>query len=86
MQSHDQVHVLAVHYCVLKRQGEQGCRCIPNLMAIQSCSEKMPLWIQEVINSYMTDQHAQDLLAQLGVTSPTEQGYSLHQGIIRQGS
>jgi hypothetical protein len=39
-----------------------------------------------VINSYITDQHAQDLLAQLAVTSPNEQGYSLHQGIIRQGS
>jgi hypothetical protein len=39
-----------------------------------------------VINSYMTDQHAQDLLAQLAVTSPNDQRYSLHQGIIRQGS
>jgi hypothetical protein len=39
-----------------------------------------------VINSYVTDQHAMDPLAQLAVTSPNEQGYTLHQGIIRQGS
>jgi hypothetical protein len=51
---------------------------IPNLMAIQSCFEQNPMWIQEVINSYVTDQHAMDLLAQLAVTSPNEQGYTLH--------
>jgi hypothetical protein len=38
-----------------------------------------------VINTYANDPHAQELLAQLAVTSPNAQGYSLHQGIIRQG-
>jgi hypothetical protein len=52
-------------------------------MNIQACSEVRPLWIQEVINSYATDARAQELLAQLALSSPNEKGYSLHQGIIR---
>jgi hypothetical protein len=48
------------------------------LMATQACSEVIPNWIQEVINSYATDQTAQNLLAQLAIASPNEQGYSLH--------
>jgi hypothetical protein len=55
------------------------------LMQIQSFLEVTPLWIQEVINTYAIDPHAQELLAQLAVTSPNAQGYSLHQGIIKQG-
>lgn len=42
-----------------------------------------PLWIQEVINSYVTDEEAQTLLAQLAVHSPNELGFSLQQGVIR---
>jgi hypothetical protein len=38
---------------------------------------------QEVINSYVTDAEAQLCLTELAVTSPDEQGYALHQGIIR---
>jgi hypothetical protein len=59
---------------------------LPTLMQIQSCSELQPVWIQEVANSYVTDKQAQELLAQLAIASPNEQGYSLHQGIIKHGS
>jgi hypothetical protein len=41
-----------------------------------------PVWIQEVANFYVTDKQAQELLAQLAIASPNEQGYSLYQGII----
>jgi hypothetical protein len=58
---------------------------ILTLIQIQACAEVKPLWIQEVINSYATDQFAQDPLAQLAVSSPDAQGYSLHQGLIRLG-
>jgi hypothetical protein len=54
-------------------------------MQIQCCSEVKPLWIHEVINSYATVQFAQNLLKQLAVSSPDEQGYSLQQGVIRLG-
>jgi hypothetical protein len=55
-------------------------------MAVQSCSEVKPLWVQEVTNSYATDSHAQALLVQLALHSPNDQGFSLHQGLIRQGN
>jgi hypothetical protein len=38
------------------------------------------------INSNATDSNALNLLAQLAISSPNEQGYSLHQGIIRVGT
>jgi hypothetical protein len=46
------------------------------LMTLQACSETTHLWIQEVVNSYATDGQAQDLLAQLTLSSPNAQGYS----------
>jgi hypothetical protein len=57
-----------------------------SMVAIQVISTAQPLWIQEVINSYATDQQAQDLVAQLALVSPNEHGYSLHQGVVRKGS
>jgi hypothetical protein len=59
---------------------------IPAMMAIQAVSAVQPLWIQEVINSYATDQQALDLVAQLTLASPNEHDYSLHQGVVRKGS
>jgi hypothetical protein len=59
---------------------------VPSLLQIQACSELKPAWIHEVVNSYVTDAQAQELLTQLAVASPNEQGYTLHQGIIRIGS
>ena len=44
-----------------------------------------PQWLQEVANSYETDVAAQELLAQLTIQSPDDQGRVLRQGIIRQG-
>jgi hypothetical protein len=42
----------------------------------------LPIWIQEVLNSYSVDPNAQKLLQQLVVHSPDENGYSLHDGMI----
>jgi hypothetical protein len=42
--------------------------------------------VQEILNAYVTDKEAQDLLAQLALASPNEQGFSLQQGIIRKGN
>lgn len=44
-----------------------------------------PQWLQEVANSYETDAAAQELLTQLAIYSPDDQGRALRQGIIRQG-
>jgi hypothetical protein len=54
------------------------------LMALSQVSEVQPLWVQEVLDSYETDMEAQELKTQLLIQSPNEQGYSLHQGIIRR--
>lgn len=56
-----------------------------HVTALQSISELQPKWLHEVMNSYVTHKQAQDLLSQLAVHSPNEQGFSLHKGIIRQG-
>jgi len=56
---------------------------VGHLMAIQAVSEVKPLWLQEVLNSYVTDPTAHTLLAQLALASPDSQGYSLVDGVIR---
>ncbi|WVZ98670.1 hypothetical protein U9M48_044077 [Paspalum notatum var. saurae] len=56
---------------------------IPHLMALQSVSVVQPVWLQEVLNSYTTDSRAQQLLAQLAVHSPSEEGYSIDNGLIK---
>lgn len=53
------------------------------LLAIQAVSEAQPVWVQEVLNSYATDPQAQELLTRLAIKSPDEQGFSLHQGLIK---
>jgi hypothetical protein len=43
----------------------------------------IPIWIQEVVNSYHNDTAAADLLWELAVVSPNEQGFSHCKGVIR---
>jgi hypothetical protein len=59
---------------------------MPAVMSLHLCSEVKPQWVQGVMNSYVTDQQAQDLLTQLAISIPNERGYSLYQGVIRLGS
>jgi hypothetical protein len=54
------------------------------LMALSQVYEVQPIWVQEVLNSYETNMEAQELKTQLLIQSPNEQGYNLHQGIIRR--
>lgn len=57
-------------------------RCA-HLNAIQAVSTVQPVWIQEVLNSYTRDSYAQELLTELAIHNPNEQGFSLHEGLIR---
>jgi hypothetical protein len=43
----------------------------------------VPVWIQEVVNSYQHDSEATALLQRLVVMSPDEDGFTLSDGIIR---
>jgi hypothetical protein len=56
---------------------------VGHLMTANALSICQPMWLQEVANSYETDDVAQNLLTRLAVHSPNEEGYSLHQGLIR---
>jgi hypothetical protein len=50
---------------------------------LQALSEICPVWLQEVLNSYVTDAMAQVKLHALAVHSPDSQGFELHQGLIK---
>jgi len=41
------------------------------------------VWVQELLNSYVTDSQAQQLLAQLAIHSPDSHGFSLDNGLIK---
>jgi hypothetical protein len=56
---------------------------VGHLMVIQQCSEVQPTWLQEVLNSYVTDSDVQRRLTALAVVLPDEHGYTLRDGIIR---
>lgn len=56
---------------------------VSHLMSIQVQSKVQPAWLQEVINSYITDSDAQYRLTELAIASPDANGYELKEGIIR---
>ena len=56
---------------------------VGHLLALQAVSTLQPTWIQELLNSYATDAAAQQLLTELAVHSPNNQGFTLDRGLIR---
>ncbi|KAK1694297.1 hypothetical protein QYE76_010994 [Lolium multiflorum] len=56
---------------------------VADVIHLHAVSEARPAWIQEVLNSYVTDSEAQAKIQELAVTSPNEQGYSLQNGLIK---
>ena len=48
---------------------------VGHLLALQAVSAVQPQWLQEVLNSYVTNKEAQSLLAQLVLASPNDQGF-----------
>jgi hypothetical protein len=45
-------------------------------------SAVVPVWIQEVLNSYAMDPLAQELVQELAITTPNTKGYSLAEDLI----
>jgi hypothetical protein len=41
---------------------------------VSSVSSIIPVWIQEILNSYVVDEEAQQLLQELALVSPNAQG------------
>jgi hypothetical protein len=56
---------------------------VTHTFALQSSSAVVPVWIQEVLNSYSVDDSAQKLLQELAIVNINAQGYSLSQGLIK---
>jgi hypothetical protein len=50
---------------------------------LHSVSTVVPVWVQEVMNSYQTDTTASVLLQELAITQSNYLGYSLVDGVIR---
>ena len=49
-------------------------------------SGAVPVWLQEVLNSYTNDLATQQLLAELAVVSPNSSGFSLKNGLVYKNS
>jgi hypothetical protein len=56
---------------------------VGQVFQLQTVSEARPIWLQEVLNSYVTDAVAQDKLRALAIHSPDAQGFELQQGLIK---
>jgi hypothetical protein len=57
---------------------------VGHFFAVQSVSVTQPQWVQEVINSYVVDPAAQQLLTELAVVNPNAKGFSLSNGLIKK--
>jgi hypothetical protein len=50
--------------------------------ALQSTYVVVPVYLQEITNSYVVDSTTQRLLQELAIASPNVEGYSLSQSLI----
>jgi hypothetical protein len=86
MQKKAMTRLMGLQFKIKYRQGKENMAAdalsrIAHLLAVQSVVQ--PQWIQEVLNSYTTDPHAQQLLTQLSISTPNANGYTLHKGLIK---
>jgi hypothetical protein len=56
---------------------------VGHAFSLYAVSAGIPLWLQEVVNSYAVDPKAQNLLIELAVTGTNEDDFSLHHGLIK---
>lgn len=81
--------LMGMQFRVVYKQGKENkvadaLSRVGYCMAISVVSVVQLVWLQEVLNSYVTDGEAQTLLAQLSVHSLDEHGFSLSQVVIRK--
>ena len=59
------------------------CQDALQVMKIVLFSVSKPRWLEIIVESYLQDPQAKQLLSQLSITSPDTQGFSLHDGVIK---
>jgi hypothetical protein len=89
MQRKAMTRLMGLQFKIKYRKGKDNMAAyalsrVADMFAIQVVSMVQPQWIQEVLNSYTTDPHAQQLLSQLAIHSPVDKGYRLDQGLIKK--
>jgi len=87
MQKKAMARLMGLNFKIIYRKGKENIAAdalsrVAHLFALQAVSVVQPAWVQEVLNSYATDSQAQQLLQQLALVSPNEQGFSLEKGLI----
>jgi hypothetical protein len=60
--------LMGLQFKIIYRKGKENVAAdalsrVSLVLNVQSCSEVKPIWIQEVVNSYVTNTHAQDFFA-----------------------
>lgn len=88
MQRKAMARLMGLQFKIVYKQGKanvvvDALSRMHHLFALQAVSAAEPVWIQELLNYYATDPRAQQLLTELAVQSPNEQGFSLDKGLIR---
>lgn len=83
--------LMGMQFKIIYRKGKENLAAdalsrVAHLLAVQAVSSVQPAWIQEVLNSYETDLHAQHLSQRLAMTSPDEAGFSLDKGLIKHNN
>jgi hypothetical protein len=80
--------LMGLQFRILYKKGAENSAAdalsrVGQVFQLQALSEVRPVWLQEVLNSYVTDALAQTKLQALAVHSPDSQGFELHQGLIK---
>lgn len=57
---------------------------VGHFFSLQAILVAQPVWVQEVLNSYVVDDQAQALLTELAISSPNTAGFSLSHGLIKK--
>jgi hypothetical protein len=88
LQKKAMARLMGLQFRIIYRKGAKNLAAdalsrVSHLMAIRTQSTVQPAWLQEVLNSYVTDAEAQRRLTELALNSPGEHGYDLQEGIIR---